>query len=177
MELGEYIMTQKQRYIRQIISGRSNLMMMMALTGINIILYALKTSISFPFSAFLPELSLLLGVLNYGETGSILILLLGTGGFVILAGIYIMCYIKTKTNTNWFKTALVLFAVDTIAYLYFMAPLMDITTIIDLLFHVWLLYYLVMAVDAGSKLKKLLIKEKKESIVIPEVELPDQYDI
>ena len=170
-------MTQKQRYIRQIISARSNLMMMMVLTGINIILYALKTRISFPFSAFLPELSLLLGVLNYRETGNTLILLLGIGGFVILAGIYILCYIKTKTNANWFKTALVLFAVDTIAYLYFMAPLMDITTIINLLFHVWLLYSLVLAIDAGSKLKKLLIKEKEESIVIPEVELPDQYDI
>ena len=177
MELGEYIMTQKQRYIRQIISARSNLLMMMALTGINIILYALKTTISFPFSAILPELSLLIGFLNYGETGSISILLLGIGGFVILAGIYILCYIKTKTNTNWFKTALVLFAVDTIAYLYFMAPIMDITTIINLLFHVWLLYYLVMAIDAGSKLKKLMIKEKEDSLVIQEVELPDQYDI
>lgn len=170
-------MTQKQRYIRQIISARSNLMMMMVLTGVNILLYALKTSISFPFSAFLPQLSLLIGILNYGETGSISILLLGIGGFVILAGIYILCYIKTKTSTHWFKTALVLFVLDTIAYLYFMAPILDITTIINLLFHVWLLYYLVMAIDAGSKLKKLLIKENEDSLVIPEVELPDQYDI
>ncbi len=170
-------MTQKQRYIRQIISGRSNLMMMMILTGVNILLYTLKTSISFPFSAFLPQLSLLLGVLNYGETGSVLILLLGLGGFVIMAGTYILCYVKTKTNYNWFKTALVLFAIDTIAYLYFMLPAMDITTIINMLFHVWLLYYLVIAVDAGSKLKKLLIKENEESMLTAQDELPDYYDI
>ena len=75
---------------------------------------------------------------------------------------YLLCWIFSKKRVGWMVAALVLFSLDTL----FLLLALDLSMIVDLLIHGWVLFYLITGVANGFKLKNL-----------PEDEGATEYDL
>lgn len=71
---------------------------------------------------------------------------------VILSLPYLLCFFFSKKRPGWMVAALVFFGLDCI-YLLTMYYLTDV--IPDILFHAWVMFYLITGVMNGFKLKKM----------------------
>lgn len=123
-------------------AGMTSFLTLAVLTYVNIILILIDASISFPFSAFVPQLAAGIGLLWYQETGVLTFVIAGTAAALVLATVYLALYLLARRGRLWpIVTALALIAIDTAILLYFgMEDLASI--IIDLLFHAWVLWSL-----------------------------------
>ena len=73
---------------------------------------------------------------------------------VIVIGVYVLLYfLSGKHRAAWMIVAAVLFVVDTLFMLWFFGISLD--SLIDIVFHAWVLVSLISGVVAGFKLKKL----------------------
>ncbi len=149
-------------------SARYNLLLVIGMTGINIMMLLLGGSSYFLFSATIPySLSVdgayLTGRLPdmYYEDWPAGEAFLGNGFFFTMIGIafailavYLLCFLFSKKyKTGWMITAAVLFVLDTL-YMVFIYGV-GIDSLMDILLHAWVLYYLISGVVYGLKLKKL----------------------
>jgi len=67
-------------------------------------------------------------------------------------------YMSGKNRVGWLIFALVFFGLDTLAMLLING--IDITSIVDILFHIWVIYYLILGISAHYKLKELPPEEE-----------------
>lgn len=136
--------------------SRSNLLLVAAFSFINVILTSVQSNFYLLFSSTLPifvsQVGINFGLLAEGEES------LGTPFFAICVVIaiilivpYLLCYFLSKKHFAWMIAALVLFSIDSVFLLF----LFDINYILDAIFHVWVMYYLIVGVRSGSKLRKL----------------------
>ena len=81
--------------------------------------------------------------------------MLGIVAAVIL-GLYMLFFFMSKKNVGWLVPTLVFVSLDCLAYvgLIFLYGF-EISDILDLAFHAWLLYYMIAGVAAYVKLRKL----------------------
>ena len=78
---------------------------------------------------------------------------------VIVIGVYVLLYfLSGKHRAAWMIVAAVLFVVDTLFMLWFFGISLD--SLIDIVFHAWVLISLISGVVAGFKLKKLGSEER-----------------
>lgn len=132
--------------------SRYNLLLVTIVSVINLFSLSLSQTY-FLFSAQIP--SFFVELFMYTEEGGIapfadLIIPIVLG--VILTIPYLLCFFFSKKRPGWMVAALVFFVFDCI-FLVTMYYLSDV--IIDLLFHAWVLFYLVTGVINGYKLKKM----------------------
>lgn len=132
--------------------SRYNLLLVTIVSVINLFSLSLSQTY-FLFSAQIP--SFFVELFMYTEEGEIapfadLIIPIVLG--VILTIPYLLCFFFSKKRPGWMVAALVFFVFDCI-FLVTMYYLSDV--IIDLLFHAWVLFYLVTGVINGYKLKKM----------------------
>ena len=132
--------------------SRYNLLLVTIVSVINLFSLALSQTY-FLFSAQIP--SFFVELFMYTEEGEIapfadLIIPIVLG--VIRTIPYLLCFFFSKKRPGWMVAALVFFVFDCI-FLVTMYYLSDV--IIDLLFHAWVLFYLVTGVINGYKLKKM----------------------
>lgn len=133
-------------------AARSNLLLVVVFTAINVILRLVSADLYFLFSASTPlallDIAALVEVSAVTAAAAVL-------AFVII-GLYLLCWALSKKHPGWMTVALVLFAVDAVV----LVVLYDIgAMIIDLLMHVWVLYYLISGVAASAKMKKMSPEE------------------
>jgi len=149
-------------------NARVNLLIMIIATVINVVLLFTSADTMFLFSATIPYYAAIVGMAF--ETRAALTIGLGICAIIIL--IYFLCWILSKKAYGWLVGALVLFAVDTaaLAYLYISAE--DASGIIDVVFHAWVLYYLIVGVANGKKLENLPEDEPCEVAVSAEEAAP-----
>ena len=150
------------KYLVALQKGRNNLLMVAGLTVLNIILYYAQSTITFPFSAFLPQAAVAIGLEGEYVTGSPIFLVLGIFLAVLVIGFYVASALLSKKRPGWFIAALIMFLIDTGILLWFCFPGFEVESLIDIAFHCWVLYYLVRAVIARSKLK--LIAEQPAQV-------------
>lgn len=133
------------------IQARGNLLMMLCFTAVNLLLLFFNAGVIFLFSATMPYLSLLFGILD--ETGALAI----PGGVfaVVLVAVYFLCWLFSKENPRWMLAALVLFIMDTVCLGVYCVLAKDFTGILDVVFHALVLYYLVSGLRAAKKLESL----------------------
>lgn len=143
----------RQVYERNYKNGRSNLLMMTVLTVVNVILLLLNATVSFPFSAFFPQF--VFALLAYSGAEYDLFYIVGIILAVVPLGIYLLCYFLSAKRISWLVTALVLFSLDFIFLIIFLLPQIEASSIIDIVFHIWVIYYLIRGVSSGFKLKNL----------------------
>lgn len=131
--------------------ARGNLLLMLVCTALNLLLLATGVEYMILFSATVPYLSMAFGLL--AETGVLLI----PGVLLSLAivAVYFLCWLLSKKNPRWLMAALVLFIIDTVCLVAFYILAKDFTGIMDVLFHAWVLYYLISGVRANKRLEKL----------------------
>lgn len=151
---------------------RSNLLLAVAFTLINIVLLASKSTRYFLFSLVVPYRFVLNGMLfggympdefyvgedgvaYYIEKNPSLLAMLGIVAAVIL-GLYMLFFFMSKRSVGWLVPTLVFVSLDCLAYvgLIFLYGF-EISDILDLAFHAWLLYYMIAGVAAYVKLRKL----------------------
>lgn len=135
-------------------AARANLLMAIIFTILNIVMFMVGSDTMLLFSISIPYfavvLSSLFGIQSLLIAGCVI-------AFVIVAA-YFVCWLMSKKHYGWLIGALVLFGVDILAMvgLYVLAG--EVSGILDVVFHCWVLYYLIIGVGAGSKLKTMPVE-------------------
>ena len=135
-------------------SARTNLLIMLGLTIINIVLLFTKSDVMLLFSATIPYLATAFGI-GIAERGfsEISVALFGASGILII--LYLLCWIFSKKHYGWMIAALALFVLDTATLILFYLYIGDFSGILDLVIHIAVLFYLISGVVSGNALKKL----------------------
>lgn len=125
-------------------AARSNLLIMLLLTVVNVALIVAEADVSFMFSAYLPQFFFALGSLM--EVPAFMGVMVAVTVVNLL--LYLLCWIFSKKHWGWLLVATIVFVLDTVAMLLLMMPDFDV---IGIVFHAWVLVYLIMGVAAGIK--------------------------
>lgn len=156
---------ERQRLTQMVKTARIDLILMIALTVLNIILLYAGSDTMMLFSASLPYWGLilfsLLGLFPIGVALAAAVLLL-----------YFLCWLLSRKNTVWITVAMTLLAVDTVFLIAMYIWMADFSGIIDLLIHGLLLYYLFAGVRAAKKLKQFPVEVEAELVE----EVPDETE-
>ncbi len=160
-------MSKKELYERNYNNGITNLLLVVAFSVINIVLLVTNSNTYFLFSAFVPYLLVDLGMFYtgmypeeyYSDLGyiefldkSFLIVTVALAAVVII--LYLLCWIfAKKKKIGWVIFAGVTACIDTVAMLVLGGIAME--SIIDIIFHAWIIISLVNAIVIFNKLKKL----------------------
>ena len=159
-------LTPRQNYERKYKAARSNLLLVVIATAVNLILAVSGSGTYFLFSAFIPYCLTTFGMVWCGrfppefyEDGienyvfldnSVFVILLILS--IILTSLYLLAWFMSRKNrVGWLIFALVFFGLDTLGMLIFNGIAAD--GIIDIVFHAWIIYYLVVGIIAHNKLK------------------------
>lgn len=133
-------------------AARGNLLLMLIFSAVNVAFAAFGVDIYFLFSDYLAYMLALTGrvFLEYTDEG--LYLAVGLAFAVLVLVPYLLCWIFSKKRRGWMIAALVLFAVDTGALVVDTLGSDDVLyNLPDLLFHIWVLVYLVLGVKHAQQ--------------------------
>lgn len=128
-------------------TARSNLLLVVAFTTINLVLTVLESDMYFLFSAAVPLFITALGAEIATLLSTEVPYIISIVAAVAMIGIYLICYFLSKNKRGWMIAALVLFALDC----GFLLLNISVDVIVDLLFHAWVMYYLIVGVKNGGK--------------------------
>jgi len=125
--------------------SRSNLIAVVVLTVVNLLALTFDYDFAFLFSAFVPQV-LLIFLEEISMMAGLIAGLLGTG-------VYLVCYLFSK-RWRWFMlVALILFLFDALIMLGFMVLSGEYGEFfLNILFHAWILFYLISGTVAWGKL-------------------------
>ncbi len=153
----------RQSLEQQYRTSRANLLAVVIFTAVNLLLLITNSNLYFLFSAFIPQFIASIGMFITGkfpdEYYTEEMVFLDSSVFVILLIIaiaitllYLLAWYMSKNRRKgWLIFALVLFGVDTIS----MFNGFGLESILDLLFHAWVIYYLVVGIRAAKKLEDM----------------------
>ena len=139
---------QKYKYARE------NLLIMIALTVVNVILLFVKSDMMLLFSATVPYISAILGI-GFVKSGILTISVLFFGIAFVSLAFYFLCWIFSKKHYGWMIAALVMFSIDTVVLVISYLLAEDFSGIVDFIIHAIVLFYLITGVINGRKLKNL----------------------
>lgn len=158
----------------KIVTSRMNLLLVAALTLINVILLLCGSDTYMLFSATVPYVLVLLGMtfcgkmpeayykeVLGGEIPSMDAAFLWAMAFVavVIVAAYVFCwYAAKKRPVLWLTVAAVLFGIDCV--LLVITYGFNVGMVLDYLMHIWVMYYLIVGVTSGIKLKKLPPEEE-----------------
>lgn len=168
-------------------TSRMNLLIVTVITAINLILLVTNSDSYFLFSAFIPYFITGTGMLMCGRfpedyyEGLEDMIFLDNSVFVVLLVIAIIItllyllawFMSSKNRVGWLIFSLVFFGIDTLGMLFINGISFD--AILDIIFHAWVIYYLILGISAHNKLKNLppeeelapIIETKSGDIVLP----------
>lgn len=133
---------------------RSNLLLVILFTVINMFTISFNNSY-FLFSATIPTLFPSIGLGMAAETGDNMYLYVFIALGLIATLPYLFCWIFSKKRVGWMVAALVFFSFDCL----FLLLNLDLSMIIDILVHAWVMFYLITGVRHGFKLRDLPAEE------------------
>lgn len=159
--------TKREVYERNYNNGITNLLLIIAFSVINIILLVANSNTYFLFSAFIPYFFVDAGMFYTGTYPEEYYYGLGFTEFldksflvvtVVIAAVvlvlYLLCWLfAKKKKIGWLIFAVVMACIDTVAMLVLGSIAME--SIIDIIFHAWIIFSLINAVVTYNKLKKL----------------------
>ncbi len=149
-------------------NARINLLVVVLISAINILMVFLDDGRFYIFSAYLPYFLTALGALLTGRLSdewypegrgdmlpnAFLIAMIALS--VIIVAVYFVCWLLSKKHSAWYIVTLALFAVDTLIMIFLEGFYLE--SIVAIAFHAWVIYYMVMAINASSKLKNMPIE-------------------
>lgn len=157
-------LTPEEKCIKNLNVSRYNILIVIALTMVNIVLLLVGSDSYFLFSASVPYY-----VVGVVQAVSPIATVLATVFAVAVLASYFLCFLFAKKHMGWLIAALALFAADTLFYLYLLVFLYLpnfseetlISTLIELVMHFYALYYFIAAVIAACRIKKAAISSEK----------------
>ena len=153
-------------------SARANLLLVIAFTVINIIMLLTDSSSYFLFSLNIPYMFMLYGMLLTGRIPELftegeyamteflpdIALVIAAVIAAVIILLFLLCWIFSKKNrVGWIIAALVLFSLDT---LYLLLCGITADSVIDIIFHIWVIVSLASGISAYKKLKALPPEEE-----------------
>ena len=164
-------------------TARGNLLIVAVFTVLNMGMAIVQNFSYFMFSAFIPYFTTYTGMVLSGmlpdefytgeyEDAAIF----GKEAFyialavaVVILMLYVVCWLFSKDNGfGWMTFALVLFGIDSLALIAFNG--FSSVMIFDILFHIWVMFYLVNGVIAAKKLKNLPLEQEDTEVQTEEQE-------
>jgi hypothetical protein len=151
--------------------SRYNLLLVLIFTVINLFSLVTGGNSYWLFSASIPYYLTGFGMLFDAEVAYSQTLVVGTFATTalvisaVILAVYLICWIFSKKHVGFLITALVLFALDTLALLGLIVLLqMNIAeNILDIVFHAWVIISLARGLAAHARLKKL-----PETVEVPQ---------
>ncbi|MBE5921988.1 MAG: hypothetical protein E7269_04455 [Lachnospiraceae bacterium] len=132
-------------------TARINLLLVIIFSIINMIMLTTGSGYMLLFSATVPYLIVSVGIVFGGMTilsGCIITAL-------VICFIYFLCWLFSKKSVGWMIGALVMFILDTFVMIGMYLLAGEIAAgIVDILFHIWIVYYLFIGVRYGFQIKK-----------------------
>lgn len=143
------ILEQKQK------SGRSNLLLAIILTVVNIVMLLAGGDAMLLFSISVPYYAVVFGVVLGGQE----LVITGCVIAAVMLIVYFLCWVLSKKHTGWLVAALVLIIIDTLALVAFYLLAGEISGILDFVFHAMIIYYLAVGISSSKKLKNMPVEE------------------
>lgn len=158
-------------------SSRHNLLLIVVFTVVNVILLVTNSNSYFLFSAFIPYFFADIGMymcglypeeyyaweateMEFVDSSFLVVMLVLAAIFVVM---YLLSWIfSNKNRVGWLIFALVFFSIDTLGMFALMGFSVD--SIIDILFHAWVIFSLISGIVSYNKLKKLPVEEMAETV-------------
>ena len=131
-------------------SGRSTLLTILIFTVINIVMLVVQADYYFLFSASVPYYLTLFGMI-FDEfvvgtyTTSALVIA------AVILGLFLLCWIFSKKRRGWLIAALVMFIIDTVLVIVDAIGFMEISYLMDIAFHIWLIVELILGIRVGKE--------------------------
>ena len=149
-------------------------------TVINLILTYFDAGVNFLFSATLPQFVFEIGKELNSEMESNVLIIAGLIIAFIIIIPYFIFWILAKRVRELILVALIFFSVDSLLLLYLIFNMeFNFSVLLEIAFHVWILYYLIIGVKAWYKLRSintevfktilLEIKSNNTSLIKPSV--------
>ena len=155
-------------YMQKYNTARANLLLVVVFTGINVLLMSTGSTTYFLFSAFIPYFLTMMGMILCGRLpeeyygseyegfefygGSVFTVLLIVS--IVLTLLYLLAwYMSRNRRVGWLVFALVFFAIDTLVM--FAINGFALESIMDIIFHGWVIFSLIGGIDAHKKIKAL----------------------
>lgn len=156
-------LTTREQLQQKFNTSRMNLLLMMALTVVNIVLFFAGSESMMLFSASIPYFAVIFGAEI--EIPVLAIVCYVIAGLTVVG--YLLCWLLSKKRYGWLIPALVLFIFDTLAMGGMYLWVGDFSGILDVLMHAWVLYYLIVGISCGRKLKNLPTEEEEAPVEEP----------
>jgi len=179
-----YTVSEKQLLMQKYKTARGSLLLILGLTLLNIVLIMIGVDVSFLFSASIPYYMVLYGVILCGKAP---IEWYGTNPFgyqfldewvyfallagaVVILAIYALCYFLSKKSSSWIITALVFFAIDTVALIVYHIIYFDtfvMSEIINYAIHGLVIYEFVVGIISY---KKAMLLPDEQPVILENIE-------
>ena len=111
------------------------------LTFVNLLLIAINASVSFPFSAFVPQVIIGIALSVYEELLSVPFLIGGIAIALVVSSVYLVLYLLARKKLWPIVVALTFVVVDTLVLLFLSMDDLA-SSLIDIAFHAWVIYSL-----------------------------------
>lgn len=160
---------------RKYAMARNSLLMVLLFSVINVVAALANSDYYFLFSASVPYLTALLGVGFAADLGNTVMIVMGVISVALLVP-YLLSWIFSKKKYGWLVVSLVYFVLDTVCMLLFLLLFGDFTSIVDIVFHGWVIYEMVVGVKAGIALKTLPEDEEPELASVEEAQEKNVWD-
>ncbi len=148
------------KFKKSILFARRNLLVMVVLTTFTMIMSSYYRGFPVVLSAFVPQFALQIGILFHSEAAIDWYLIASLSYALCLLLSYYACYILSKKQASWLLPAFALFAFDTIMLGMFVRTGLNTASILNLIFHLWVLYYLALGIMSYFNLRQLVKKSK-----------------
>jgi hypothetical protein len=125
---------------RLIQNSRLALLFMIGLTFLNIILFYLRSSISFPYSAFIPYFAVIYGDYLGTMNGSLSYIYIFSIIAILCLAVYIIAWFASRRKYAWFIVVTIVYFIDTLFMGYLLWGTSTINLVIDLALHGFILY-------------------------------------
>ena len=129
--------------------ARSNLLLIVIFSTVNILLTLFSADLYFLFSASVPFYLVLIGLATEITD---LVVIFSVVAFVIV-GLYLLCWLLSKKHRGWLAVAMALFVLDTLMLFVLFGSNWE-TMILDIIMHAIVLYSLIDGTVAMVKLNK-----------------------
>lgn len=151
-------------------SARNNLLLVVVFTAINLLMPLLGVDRQFLFSASFPTTFYWLGDFAATDLGMPALRIGAMGIALGCVGLYLLCWLLAKKRRGFMTAALALFGVDCLSLAgEFVIFELHSSMILNVLFHLWVLWGLIQGVRAASALKKL---ERAQMVFVTEEQNP-----
>ena len=156
--------------VRRYRTARGSLLAMILITVLNTVMSATGNYESYyVFCDYLAYYCGVYGRVFYEQSGEMLYLILGCAAVALILLPLLLGWIFSKKRRGWMIAALVMVALDTLLIVADAIGYQDISYLLSIAFHVWLIVEMVLAIRAG----KQAIAEMNAPKPVPDAEFHD----